>query len=193
MVVAEGRPTTAQCGTLPNTATVSATFDTNTNNNSSTATIFVACPAITLTKTADVLSVDAKGDKITYTITVKNTGNTTLNVADVSVSDPRLPRSTARPAPSKRPSRSAAPWVLHRHLHRHPDRPRHQRRRRRRSEQHRQRHPRRPRPRHRRHSVAVVQATDFTITKTAEVDGDPETTNDTVDAKDDVDSPTPSR
>ena len=38
----------------------------------------------TVTKLADVASVDAAGDQIQYTITVDNTGNTTLTGASIS-------------------------------------------------------------------------------------------------------------
>ena len=45
-------------------------------------------PDITITKTADVSSVDEAGDVINYTITVENTGNTSLT--NVTVDDPLL-------------------------------------------------------------------------------------------------------
>jgi uncharacterized repeat protein (TIGR01451 family) len=45
-------------------------------------------PDITVTKTADVSSVDEAGDVINYTITVENTGNTSLT--NVTVDDPLL-------------------------------------------------------------------------------------------------------
>ncbi len=56
-------------------ATITCTF-TNT----------LAVPQLTVNKSADVASVDSRGDTITYTITVSNTGN--VSVTSISVSDP---------------------------------------------------------------------------------------------------------
>lgn len=51
-----------------------------------TFTNTLAAPALQVTKSASVASVDAAGDQITYTITVANTGNVT--VSTITVSDP---------------------------------------------------------------------------------------------------------
>ncbi|MFN8470910.1 MAG: DUF11 domain-containing protein [Anaerolineae bacterium] len=68
------RPTTsADCGTISNTATVATTYETNTANNSSTASIIVNCAQIQLTKTPDNGTVSA-GDNIGFTLTVTNGG-----------------------------------------------------------------------------------------------------------------------
>ena len=55
-----------------------------------TATVTVdQTPSLNITKTADVLSVDGAGDVINYTITVANTGNTTLTGVTVTRSATR--------------------------------------------------------------------------------------------------------
>jgi uncharacterized repeat protein (TIGR01451 family) len=78
------RATTAQdCPSITNTATVSATGDTNTQNNSATATITVNCGQITITKIADLTPVDA-GSTIGFTIAVGNTGNGTASGVTVT-------------------------------------------------------------------------------------------------------------
>jgi uncharacterized repeat protein (TIGR01451 family) len=69
-------PTDAtDCGTLTNTATVSATNEANGDaaDDTSTATITVNCPGIAITKTADAGTVDA-ANAIGFTITVSNGG-----------------------------------------------------------------------------------------------------------------------
>ncbi|MBK9711345.1 MAG: DUF11 domain-containing protein [Kouleothrix sp.] len=80
-----GTTSAANCGTLPNTATVSATNEAagaNANNTSS-ATITVNCGSIQITKTADAASVSA-GDPIGFTITVTNGGAGTAKGVTVS-------------------------------------------------------------------------------------------------------------
>ena len=63
------------CGVLRNTATVSAANEPEENqgNNSSSATITVNCPNVTVTKTADAGTVNA-GEDVGFTITVSNAG-----------------------------------------------------------------------------------------------------------------------
>ena len=70
-------------GRVLNTAT--ATDGTTSDSDDETVTADKK-PALDVTKTADPTSYDAVGDVITYTITVKNTGNVTLY--DVVVTDP---------------------------------------------------------------------------------------------------------
>lgn len=76
----------ANCGTLTNTATVSVTNEAtaDTADNSSTASITVACPGLVLSKTADNGTVSA-GDAVGFLITVSNPGAGTT--ADVTVTD----------------------------------------------------------------------------------------------------------
>jgi len=74
-VTVTGTTTPAQCGTLPNTATTSATNEASSalENNSSSATITVNCPDITVEKTPDGAGISA-GDAAVFTIKVSNTG-----------------------------------------------------------------------------------------------------------------------
>uniref|UniRef100_UPI0013D9A6DF DUF7507 domain-containing protein n=1 Tax=Sphingobacterium luzhongxinii TaxID=2654181 RepID=UPI0013D9A6DF len=72
-------------GSFVNTAT--ATHNSVSHEASATVTA-VQSPDFTITKTADVSTYDAVGDVITYTITVTNTGNVTLN--NVSVVDAKV-------------------------------------------------------------------------------------------------------
>jgi uncharacterized repeat protein (TIGR01451 family) len=72
------------CGVLHNTATVSATNEANTQNNSSSADITVECPGISVTKTADDETVDA-ADQVGFLITVANGGPGTAK--DVVLTD----------------------------------------------------------------------------------------------------------
>ncbi|WP_038074617.1 DUF11 domain-containing protein, partial [Thioclava pacifica] len=60
----------------------------NQDRSLSRSAIVPSNPDFTVTKTADVLSVDAAGDVITYTITLTNTGDVALS--NVLVSDPLL-------------------------------------------------------------------------------------------------------
>jgi uncharacterized repeat protein (TIGR01451 family) len=81
-----GETDVADCGTLVNTATVAATNEARheSENNQSTATITVNCPAVTVVKTADADTVDA-ADAVGFTITVTNAGPGTAK--DVVVTD----------------------------------------------------------------------------------------------------------
>ncbi|HEX9299870.1 MAG TPA: DUF11 domain-containing protein, partial [Actinomycetota bacterium] len=65
----------ADCGTLTNTAVVAASNESqaDTQDNSSTATITVNCPNVTVLKTADKGTIDA-GDTAAFTIVVTNEG-----------------------------------------------------------------------------------------------------------------------
>ena len=74
-VTLTGETTAADCGTIPNTATVGAAneAEADTANNEDDATVVVDCPLIVITKTADDPIVDA-GDPIGFAITVTNTG-----------------------------------------------------------------------------------------------------------------------
>jgi len=70
-----GQTTQADCGELPNTATVSATNEPTAagSDNSDDALITVLCPGIDIQKDADDPQVDA-GEPIGFTITVSNGG-----------------------------------------------------------------------------------------------------------------------
>jgi uncharacterized repeat protein (TIGR01451 family) len=83
----------ADCGTLTNTATVSASNEAadGPDNNSATATVTVDCPDIEVVKTADEGTIDA-GDTAAFTIVVTNNGPGTAT--DVTLSDP-LPAGIA--------------------------------------------------------------------------------------------------
>ena len=72
------------CPAIDNTAVVTATGDTNTANNSSTASVTVNCGQITLAKTADKATVNA-GDTIGFLIAIANLGDGTA--AGVTVND----------------------------------------------------------------------------------------------------------
>jgi uncharacterized repeat protein (TIGR01451 family) len=82
-----GTTDAADCGTLHNTATVSATNESSDDlgNNTSSADITVNCPGISVTKTADDTTVDA-ADQVGFTITVANAGPGTAT--DVHLDDP---------------------------------------------------------------------------------------------------------
>ena len=82
-----GKTDAADCGTLHNTATVSATNESSDDlgNNTSSADITVNCPGISVTKTADDATVDA-ADQVGFTITVANAGPGTAT--DVHLDDP---------------------------------------------------------------------------------------------------------
>ena len=65
----------ADCGTLPNTATVAATNEpaAKTGDDQSSASIVVQCPDVTVLKTADHSPISA-GDTAAFTIVVSNAG-----------------------------------------------------------------------------------------------------------------------
>jgi uncharacterized repeat protein (TIGR01451 family) len=85
-ILVSGATDAADCGVLENTATVAAGNEaqSDTTNNSSTASISVNCASLSLSKTADAASVSA-GDPIGFTITVSNSGAGTAR--NVTVSD----------------------------------------------------------------------------------------------------------
>jgi uncharacterized repeat protein (TIGR01451 family) len=82
-----GTTDAADCGTLTNTAIVSASNEAadGPDNNSATATVTVDCPDVTVVKTADEGTIDA-GDAAAFTIVVTNNGPGTAT--DVVLSDP---------------------------------------------------------------------------------------------------------
>jgi len=75
-------------GSLTNVATVLASDPSNTQvNDADTVKLnAVRKPFIDVTKTANVANFDAVGDAIDYTVSVKNTGNETLN--NIQLEDP---------------------------------------------------------------------------------------------------------
>jgi uncharacterized repeat protein (TIGR01451 family) len=75
----------ADCGTLSNTAVVAASNEsqTDTQDNSSTATITVNCPDLVITKTPDQGTVSA-GDGIGFTVVAANNGDGTAHGVTVS-------------------------------------------------------------------------------------------------------------
>ena len=85
-VVVSGETTAASCGTLPNTASASASNEPGTvlGNNSDGATILVDCPQIVITKST-VTPVVSAGDQISFDVEVTNTG--AGNAYGVTVSD----------------------------------------------------------------------------------------------------------
>jgi uncharacterized repeat protein (TIGR01451 family) len=85
-VTLTGETTAADCGSIPNLASVAASNEAESDlgNNKDDATIVVDCPLIVITKTADDLTVNA-GDQIGFTIEVTNTGAGTA--FGVTVSD----------------------------------------------------------------------------------------------------------
>jgi uncharacterized repeat protein (TIGR01451 family) len=72
--------TPASCGTVDNSAAVSAT---NTNGDQTSASLQVQCPDVSITKTADAAAVNA-GTAIGFTITVTNNGAGTAYGVDVT-------------------------------------------------------------------------------------------------------------
>ncbi len=82
-----GTTDAADCGTLHNTASVSASNESQDElaNNTSSAQIAVDCPSISVTKTADDTTADA-ADQVGFTITVANAGPGTAK--DVHLDDP---------------------------------------------------------------------------------------------------------
>ncbi|MGH3861330.1 DUF7507 domain-containing protein [Actinokineospora sp.] len=84
-VTVEGVTDAADCGVLTNTARVSAANETDTSDNSATATVTVNCPDLVITKTTDTGSIIA-GDLARFTVTVTNSGPGTATA--VHLSDP---------------------------------------------------------------------------------------------------------
>ncbi|MGK2947794.1 MAG: SpaA isopeptide-forming pilin-related protein, partial [Acidimicrobiales bacterium] len=77
-VTVSGLTDAADCGTVPNTATIvngqgGAYVDSNSQNNSDSADVVVQCPDVWVEKDADSATVDAN-DTITWTITFGNDG-----------------------------------------------------------------------------------------------------------------------
>ena len=86
MVIVSGETSVKDCGTIKNTATVSASNEGDaTDGHSSSATITVNCATVVITKTADHTNVVA-GDPVGFTITITNTGAGTA--FGVTASDP---------------------------------------------------------------------------------------------------------
>jgi uncharacterized repeat protein (TIGR01451 family) len=85
-VTLTGATVPADCGLVPNTATVSSTNEDPTlgGNNEASDTITVECPDVTIEKTPDDAVINA-GDQASFTIVVGNDGPGTAY--DVSVSD----------------------------------------------------------------------------------------------------------
>ncbi|MEW6225853.1 MAG: hypothetical protein AB1627_14610, partial [Chloroflexota bacterium] len=85
-VTVSGETTAANCGTIPNTASVTASNEPaeDATDNSDSASITVECADIVLTKTADDPSVNAT-DQVGFTVTVTNTGAGTAR--DVTITD----------------------------------------------------------------------------------------------------------
>jgi uncharacterized repeat protein (TIGR01451 family) len=80
-----GTTTSANCGTLNNTATVAATNDSNTANNTASASIVVQCPDVRVQKVANPVGPVSAGDLIGFDVTLSNIG--TGNAAGVSFTD----------------------------------------------------------------------------------------------------------
>lgn len=97
--------TTADCGTVSNTARVTMAPpviearsalhpEENLANNAADATVTVVCtPGIAIVKTADA-SLYQPGQTITYTVVVRNTGQTAIPFGQISVTDTALPNLT---------------------------------------------------------------------------------------------------
>ncbi len=85
-----GTTDAADCGTLTNTATTSASNEPedHTGNNTSTATMQVNCPDLKIVKTAVTTPINA-GDTASFKIVVTNLGPGTAY--DVTVTDSNLP------------------------------------------------------------------------------------------------------
>lgn len=86
VITITGSTEPADCGTLPNTASVSSSNEApdGPDNNADSATITVQCPDLTIDKTPDGATVNA-GDDVSFTIVVGNNGPGTAY--DVEVED----------------------------------------------------------------------------------------------------------
>ncbi len=88
-------------GDIDNTVTIDT--DQTAPQTALAAVMIGQNPAFTVTKTADVASVDSDGDVITYAIAVANTGNVTLTgltIADPLTGDEACPVATLAPMAS---------------------------------------------------------------------------------------------
>ena len=89
--------TPADCGSVPNTATVVLNVDaqeTTLQDNSATHTVTVTCTTdIAIVKRADKATY-APGETITYSVTVTNIGQLAIAFSAIQVSDPTLPNLT---------------------------------------------------------------------------------------------------
>ena len=93
--------TADQCGAVVNTATLTATDDTNTENNVDSVTVPVICTLdIGIAKTSDK-DVYVPGETIHYTVTVTNTGQSAIPFDEIQVFDPTLPGLTAVNPPAE--------------------------------------------------------------------------------------------
>jgi uncharacterized repeat protein (TIGR01451 family) len=73
-VTVTGATDAADCGTLNNTANVSATNDSTSGNNSASASIVVQCPDVRVQKVANPLGPVSAGDEIGFDVTLSNIG-----------------------------------------------------------------------------------------------------------------------
>ena len=107
----QGNPV-ANSGVIFNTVTAQATFNNGGTPTTATDTadwsvdLPPRAPGISLSKTADVASVTAPGQVITYTFAVTNTGNTTLQ--DITLADNELSSLSCPPIATLAPGDTAA-------------------------------------------------------------------------------------
>jgi uncharacterized repeat protein (TIGR01451 family) len=69
-----GTTSSTNCGTLSNTANVTASNDSNTGNNSASASIVVQCPDVRVQKVANPAGPVSAGDDIGFDVTLSNIG-----------------------------------------------------------------------------------------------------------------------
>ncbi|PSK96914.1 DUF7507 domain-containing protein, partial [Cecembia rubra] len=79
-------------GTFTNIATVTGKYNGNITDTDSDTQNFERLPSLSLSKSANVNSVNGAGDIIVYTITVTNTGNVTIG--NIVKSDPKVSYSS---------------------------------------------------------------------------------------------------